>query len=77
MAAGVYALTLIKPLVSIPVPANFSVSSGVGQAAWFSDPLDVNEVLTGAALSAVFIPSAAVGSAQLLGHLKNARFNPS
>jgi hypothetical protein len=76
MGGGTVSLCLIKPLASIPVPANFSTTSGVGQMSWFDDPLDINEVLTAAALSAVFIPSAAVASAQLLGHLKNAKFNP-
>jgi hypothetical protein len=77
MGGGTVSLCLIKPLVSIPVPANFSTTSGVGQAQWFSDPLDITEILTGAALSAVFIPSAAVANAQLLGHLKNVRLDPN
>jgi hypothetical protein len=77
MAGGTAALTLIKPLVSIPVPANFSTTSGIGQRSWFVDPLDITEILTGAALSAVFIPSAAVANALLLGHLKNVRLNPN
>lgn len=77
MGAGTAALSLIKPLVSIPVPANFSTTSGIGQRSWFVDPLDITQILTGAALSAVFIPSAATANALLLGHLKNVRFNPN
>lgn len=77
MGAGVISLCLIKPLISIPIPANFSTTSGIGQRSWWVDPLDITEILTGAALSAVFIPSAAVGSAQLIGHLKNVRLNPN
>lgn len=77
MGGGTLALTLIKPLVSIPIPANLSTTSGIGVAKWFVDPLDVTEILTGAALSAVFIPSAATASAQLLGHLKNVKLNPN
>ena len=77
MGAGTISICLIKPLISIPVPANFSTTSGVGQAYWFNDPLDVTEILTGAALSAIFIPSAATGSAQLGGFLKNVMLNPN
>lgn len=76
-AGSQVALSLIKPLVSIPVPANFSTTSGIGKASWWVDPLDITEILTGAALSAVFIPSAATANALLQGHLKNVRFNPS
>jgi hypothetical protein len=77
MGGGTMSLCLIKPLISIPIPANFSALSGVGQRSWWVDPLDITEILTGAALSAVFIPSAAVASAQLVGHLKNVRIDPT
>ena len=77
MGGGTMSLALINPLMSIPVPANFSVSSGIGQRSWFVDPLDITEILTGAALSAVFVPSAATASAVLAGHLKNVKLNPT
>lgn len=77
MGAGVGALSIIKPLASIPIPANFSTTSGIGQRSWFVDPLEIDEILTEAALSAIFIPSAATASAVIKGHLKNVRFNPS
>lgn len=72
MGAGTISLTLIKPLISIPIDV-----TGIGQRSWFVDPLDITEILTEAALSAVFIPSAAVASALLLGHLKNVKLNPN
>lgn len=72
MGGGTFALTLIKPLISIPVGLN-----GIGARSWFVDPLDITEILTGAALSAIYIPSAAVASALLLGSLKNVKLNPS
>lgn len=72
MVGGVASLTLIKPLLSIPIGVN-----GIGSRSWLVDPLDVTEILTGAALSAVFIPSAATASLPLLGSLKNAKVNPN
>ena len=72
MGGGTISLNLIKPLVSIPITMD-----GIGTRSWFVDPLDITQILTGAALSAVFIPSAAIASLQLIGHLKNVRVNPN
>jgi hypothetical protein len=77
MGAGNAALSLVKPLVSIPIVSNWDSVVGMGIARWFEDPLDITQILTGAAITAVFIPSAAVASASLAGFLKNVRFNPN
>jgi hypothetical protein len=73
MAGGVMSLALIKPLVSIPI----GTLGTPGTRSWLVDPIDVTRILTGAALTAIFIPSAAFANLPLLGNLKNVKVNPN